>query len=191
MHCVMKMCKTKIYMSVHLFWLVWLGKVPHNKPMFNAWTWSLACQCSCPSVWRAWSPFHVAEALGITLGTERFVWADHTGLLGCICSSGSPTAVFAGCASTAATCLVFTLRLWKAWAKENQQGARRDLESKTEACGYWLLWARLLGAQLSELNPEALSSIAPVLYQAWRRGWLWREVTADSAELSHQRGLWH
>lgn len=107
------MCKTKIYRSGHLFWLVWLGQVPHNKPMFNAWMCSLVCQCSCPSVWRAWCPSHVAEALGTALGMERLVQAVHTGLLGCICSSGSPTDAFSGYASTAATCLVFAWCLLK------------------------------------------------------------------------------
>lgn len=112
------MCKTKIYRSGHLFWLVWLGQVPHNKPMFNAWLWSLVCQCSCPSVWRAWCPLHVAEALGTAVGTERLVQAVHTGLLVCICSSGSPTDVFSGYASTAVTCLVFASRLLKGLCQE-------------------------------------------------------------------------
>lgn len=103
------MCKTKIYRSGHLFWLVWLGQLPHNKPTFNAWMWSLVCQCSCPSVWRAWCPSHVAEELGTTLGMERLVQAVHTGLLGCICSSGFPTDMFSSCASTAAACLMFVL----------------------------------------------------------------------------------
>lgn len=160
--CVIKMCKTKIYRSGHLFWLVWLGRVPHNKPMFNTWMWSLVSQCSCLSVWRAWCPLHVAEALGTTLGSERLLQTFRTGLLGCICSSGSPTDVFSGYASTAATCLVFASCLLKGPCQGKSARSRERLGKLDR--NLWQLaflgWAT--GSSAEWVKPEAL-----VLYQAW------------------------
>lgn len=137
--------------------------MPHDKPMFNAWIWSLVCQCSCPSVWRAWCPLHVAEALGTALGTERLVQAVHIGLLGCICSSGSPTDVFSGYASTAATCLAFASCLLKGPC----QGKPRSRErlGKQDRSFWQLTFLDWATGSSAELNPEAPSPKALVLYQ--------------------------
>lgn len=167
------MCKTKIYRSGHLFWLVWLGQAPHNKHMFNAWMWSLFCQCSYPSAWRAWCPLHIAEALGTTLGMERLVQAVHIGLLSCICSSGSPTDVFSGHASTAATTLMFTSRLLK---ESCQEKPTRSWERLGKQDSNWQSWAVLQGAQLSEWNPEAPPQKHWCYTRLGRRAGCWERI---------------
>lgn len=136
------MCKTKIYRSGHLFCLVWPGRVPHSRLMFNAWMWCPVCLCSCPSVWRAWCPSPMAEALGTALSTEREPCAGSphrlAGLHLLLCISH--WCIFWQCQHSSH---MFSVCLISAPAKENQQGAGK---SKTGACGLWLSWTGLKGS---------------------------------------------
>lgn len=158
------MSNTKIYRSGHLFWLVWLGQVPQNKPMFNVWMWSLVCQCSCLSVWRAWCPLHVAEALGTALGTERIVQAVLAGLHLFFCISH--WCVFWLCQHSCRMSSVCLTSAERPMPRKTNKEQREAWKARWSS-GNWLSWTELQGSRLSELNQETLSLKALVLYQAW------------------------